>query len=68
LAVEKIKPRNGAVENRPAKRFFRPVPGLGWFAVGNTRFHRGLLSVAAPQLQMDFENVGEKFFGLFQTK
>jgi hypothetical protein len=50
------KPPAGAAEIRPFKPFFRPVPGLGRFAVGDPRFHRGLLSFAAPQLPMDFEN------------
>ena len=49
LVVKKTSPGRGG--RKPASKcFFRPVPGLGRFAVGNPRFHRGLLSVAAPQL------------------
>jgi hypothetical protein len=55
LAVEKSSPGRGD-RKQAVKRFFRPVPGLGRFAVENPRLHRGLLSVAAPQPQMDFEN------------
>jgi hypothetical protein len=32
------------------ENFFRPVPGLDEFTVEDPRFHRGLLSDAAPQL------------------
>ena len=35
--------------------FLPPLPGLEFFWMTNPRFHRGLLLVAAPQQQMDFE-------------
>ena len=38
------------VSQLDVKTFLSPFPGLGRFAIGNPRFHRGLLSAAAPQL------------------
>jgi hypothetical protein len=55
LAVKKIKLRQER-QKPDVKTFLSPHPGLGRFAIGNPRFHRGLLSVAAPQLQLDLED------------
>jgi hypothetical protein len=51
---------NQAWQGRQAirsKTFLSPRSGAWMALVDYPRFHRGLLSVAAPQLQYDFENM-----------
>jgi len=55
LVAKKFQAPAGATENHLQKFSFAP-PGLCCSIAEIPRFHRGLLSFAAPQLEMDFEN------------
>jgi hypothetical protein len=57
LTIKNNQAQAGGGRQFAAKRFFRTVPGLGWLWVDCPRFHRGLLSVAAPQLQYDLKKL-----------